>query len=91
MPKLHISDHPLVTDKLARLRDKSTPPEDFRRLMAEVGLLVGCEVLKGVRTRKSVVQTPLKPSPAVVIVNPPRFTSKSAAVSCTCSEALSFV
>lgn len=73
MPKLHVSDHPLVTDKLARLRDKSTSPEDFRRLMAQVGLLVGCEVLKGVRTRKASVQTPLKTAPAVVLDQPITF------------------
>lgn len=73
MPRLHVSDHPLVTDKLARLRDKNTDPQDFRRLMAEVGLLVGCEVLKGVRTRKSTVRTPLKSAPAVVLDQPVTF------------------
>lgn len=26
MPKLYVSDHPLVQDKLAALRDKRTPP-----------------------------------------------------------------
>ena len=55
MPKLFVSDHPLVSDKLARLRDKATNPQDFRRLMAEVAMLIGCEVLKGVRTRKTTV------------------------------------
>ncbi len=70
MPKLHVSDHPLVQDKLAALRDKSTTPEDFRRLMGEVAMLVGCEVLKGVRTRKSTVQTPLKTAPATVLDQP---------------------
>ena len=73
MPKLHISDHPLVADKLSRLRDKDTKPQDFRRLMAEVGLLVGCEVLKGVRTRKTTVKTPLKTAPAVVLDQPITF------------------
>ena len=73
MPKLHVSDHPLVQDKLARLRDKDTTPEDFRRLMAEVGLLVGCEVLKGVRTRKTAVATPLKSAPATVLDQPVAF------------------
>jgi uracil phosphoribosyltransferase len=73
MPKLHISDHPLVADKLARLRDKNTKPQDFRRLMAEVGLLVGCEVLKGVRTRKTSVRTPLKAAPAVMLDQPLTF------------------
>jgi uracil phosphoribosyltransferase len=73
MPKLHVSDHPLVQDKLARLRDKATAPEDFRRLMAEVAMIIGAEVLKGVRTRKATVQTPLKPSPAVVLDQPLAF------------------
>lgn len=73
MPKLFVSDHPLVQDKLARLRDKDTNPQDFRRLMAEVAMLIGCEVLKGVRTRKSTVQTPLKASPATVLDQPLTF------------------
>lgn len=73
MPKLYVSDHPLVSDKLARLRDKSTPPESFRRLLAEVALLLGCEVLKGVRTRKASVSTPLKTAPALVLDQPLAF------------------
>lgn len=73
MPKLHVSDHPLVQDKLAALRDKSTTPEDFRRLMSEVAMLVGTELLKGVRTRKATVQTPLKAAPAVVLDQPLAF------------------
>jgi uracil phosphoribosyltransferase len=73
MPKLFVSDHPLVQDKLARLRDKETNPQDFRRLMAEVAMLVGCEVLKGVRTRRSTVMTPLTKSPATVLDQPLAF------------------
>ncbi len=73
MPKLFVSDHPLVQDKLARLRDKTTNPQDFRRLMAEVAMLIGCEVLKGVRTRKSTVQTPLKAAAATVLDQPLTF------------------
>jgi uracil phosphoribosyltransferase len=73
MPKLYVSDHPLVQDKLARLRDKATLPEDFRQLMAEVAMLVGTEVLKGARTRKATVQTPLKAAPAVVLDQPLAF------------------
>ena len=73
MPKLFVSDHPLVQDKLARLRDKTTNPQDFRRLMAEVAMLIGCEVLKSVRTRKSTVQTPLKTAPATVLDQPLTF------------------
>lgn len=73
MPKLFVSDHPLVQDKLARLRDKTTNPQDFRRLMAEVAMLIGCEVLKKVRTRKTTVKTPLQVAPAVVLDQPLTF------------------
>ena len=71
MPKLYVSDHPLVQDKLARLRDKNTQPENFRRLMAEVGNLIGCEVLKGVRTRKTAVQTPLNTAAKAAMLDQP--------------------
>lgn len=73
MSRLFVSDHPLVHDKLARLRDKTSDPQNFRRLMAEVAMLVGCEVLKGVRTRKSMVQTPLKAAPALLLDQPLAF------------------
>ncbi|MDO8757067.1 MAG: uracil phosphoribosyltransferase, partial [Elusimicrobiota bacterium] len=73
MPKLFVSDHPLVLDKLARLRDKATKPEDFRRLMAEVAMLIGCEALKKVRTRKTTVRTPLQTAPAIVLDQPLTF------------------
>ena len=73
MPNLFVSDHPLVADKLARLRDKETNPQDFRRLMAEAAMLMGGEVLKGVRTRKAAVRTPLKSAPAVVLDQPLTF------------------
>jgi uracil phosphoribosyltransferase len=73
MPKLFVSDHPLVQDKLARLRDKTTNPQDFRRLMGEVAMLIGCEVLKGVRTRKTTVRTPLQTAHAEVLDQPLTF------------------
>ncbi|HAZ08391.1 MAG TPA: uracil phosphoribosyltransferase [Elusimicrobia bacterium] len=73
MPNLFVSDHPLVADKLARLRDKETNSQGFRRLMAEAAMLLGGEVLKGVRTRRAAVQTPLKSAPAVVLDQPLAF------------------
>ena len=71
MPKLFVSDHPLVQDKLARLRDKATDPQNFRRLMAEVAMLIGCEVLKGVRTRKTTVRTPLHTAAKAAVLDQP--------------------
>ena len=70
MRKVLVCDHPLVQDKLASLRDKSTPPAAFRSLMAEISMLMGYEVLKGVATSKGSVQTPLKRAPGRKISQP---------------------
>ncbi len=73
MPKLFVSDHPLVQDKLARLRDKTTNPLDFRRLLAEAAMLLGYEALKNARTRKTTVRTPLRTAPAMILDEPLAF------------------
>lgn len=73
MSKLFVSDHPLVADKLARMRDKGTISSDFRRLMAETAMIMGVDVLKGVRTRKTTVRTPLKTGEARVLDQPLAF------------------
>ena len=38
--RLHVSPHPLVREKLTRLRDAGTPPTEFRRLVHEIATLV---------------------------------------------------
>jgi len=59
MSKLNVVDHPLVQEKLAQIRDQATPPADFRRLMTDVGMFLGYEILADVRTKKARVRTPL--------------------------------
>ena len=73
MSRLHVSDHPLVADKLARLRDRATGPEDFRRLMAEVAMLIGGDILRQVPSRRATVRTPLKTAPARLVAQPLTF------------------
>jgi uracil phosphoribosyltransferase len=68
--KLTVCDHPLIQEKLACLRDKHTRPEDFRSLMAEASSLIGYEALRPLRTRKTMVQTPLRSAPADFIDQP---------------------
>lgn len=67
--RLVVSDHPLVQERLAALRDKATPPREFRRLMEETSCLIGCEIFKGLRTRKATVMTPLQAAPAVRVAD----------------------
>lgn len=52
--------HPLVSHKLAKLRDKATPSEEFRRLARELAEFVVFEALREMPTRKVAVETPLE-------------------------------
>jgi len=56
---LHIVDHPLVHDALARLRAVSTGAEEFRRATARISLLLVSEALRDLPTESLTVQTPL--------------------------------
>lgn len=62
--KVNVCAHPLMQETLARLRDKATPPADFRELMERAGALIGLEALAALRTRSEKVATPLKAAPA---------------------------
>ena len=56
---LHVVDHPLVQHKLTLLRDKETNTSCFRKLLREIGLLMGYEVTRGLPIRPQVVETPM--------------------------------
>lgn len=58
-PTLHIVKHPLIQDKLTHLRNKDTDYATFRRLMNEVGMLLGYEVTKHLPTTLIEIETPL--------------------------------
>jgi len=70
MNQVNVCEHPLIGEKLAGLRDKTTPPHRFRELMAEVGTLLGVYALENLRTKPSTVTTPLQ-SAAVRIADQP--------------------
>ncbi len=75
MAKVRVNHHPLVADKLTRLRNRSTPAAEFRQLMSEVGLLMGSEILRGARKRGSltivaVLRAGLGLVPALLEMNP---------------------
>jgi len=61
---LHLVNHPLVHDSLARLRDKTTPPDEFRRLATRISVLLAAEALREVPTANSTVETPIGPAAA---------------------------
>lgn len=57
MARIH--DHPLIRHKLARLRDKDTPPPEFRALVRQLATLVGIEATRDLPTLPARVVTPL--------------------------------
>jgi uracil phosphoribosyltransferase len=59
---LHLVQHPLVHDALATLRDRSTPPELFRRMAVRISLLLAAEATRDVATAPVSVETPLGPA-----------------------------
>lgn len=59
MGQIHVSDHPLIKDKLALLRDKATRPLDFRALLHEITLLLCYEITRDIVIRPETVETPM--------------------------------
>lgn len=68
---LYIVDHPLVQDKLSRMRDKNTPMQEFRRLLKEIALLMGYEVTSSLPVGTRTIETPLCAMEAPVLEGPP--------------------
>lgn len=64
---LHVSDHPLVADCLTGLRDRETPPDEFRVLSNKIISMLVYEATWGLATRQVSVVTPLQPAPAQLI------------------------
>ena len=56
---LHLSDHPIVQDCLAGLRDSATQPEEFRVLTRRVITFLLYEATRDLPVREGSVQTPL--------------------------------
>ena len=51
--------HPLIACHLTRLRDKTTPPAEFRQLVNRLASLLAYEATKDLRAEPVTVQTPL--------------------------------
>ena len=58
--QLTIVDHPLVQHKLTLLRDEKTASATFRRLLKEIGALLGYEATRDLATEMTEIRTPLE-------------------------------
>ena len=57
--RLHVMDHPLILHKISMLRDKETNTKDFRQLIYEIALLIGCEATRDLPVTECAVSTPV--------------------------------
>lgn len=67
---LHLLDHPLGTHVLTRLRDKTTPPAQFRSLCHQVALLLALDATRDLATQEHAVETPLEPFTGRTLARP---------------------
>ena len=60
MDNVFIMDHPLIQHKISMLRDYRTGTNEFRKLVEEIGVLMGYEALRDLPTEDVEVTTPLE-------------------------------
>ncbi|HRF60915.1 MAG TPA: uracil phosphoribosyltransferase [Fimbriimonadaceae bacterium] len=62
---LHVVQHPLAQHILRSLRDKETPPDQYRHLTRDLSTILILEATRDLRTVPTPVQTPLEEAPGV--------------------------
>ena len=67
MENVTIINHPLVSHKVAKLRDKDTNTKQFRELVEEISTLLTYEAFKDIPTVQVQVETPLEVTTQSVI------------------------
>ena len=60
MKNVTVIAHPLVQHNLARLRDRRTQPQEFRRLLGEIAALMIYEATRSFGVKPLKIQTPLE-------------------------------
>ena len=59
MSEVYVLDHPLIQNKLTRMRRKETNSRDFRTLLKEISMLMAFEVTRNFETKLVEVETPI--------------------------------
>ena len=61
LPRLHLSQHPVMAHKVTRLRDKHTSTAEFYRLVKEIGSLLAYEATASLALEPLPIETPMCP------------------------------
>jgi len=60
MSNVHVMNHPLIFDKISRLRDKGTGTQEFRQLIYQVSIILAVESTIRCGLREMTIATPLE-------------------------------
>ncbi len=60
LSNLTIIKHPLLSDKLGRMRDKDTPSAEFRRLLVQIASLMTYEACRHFDTDSAKIESPME-------------------------------
>ncbi len=69
-PSLRTHEHPLISHKMRILRDETTSPQTFRRVLGEIAGLMTYEALRDLPTKLCTVRTPIAECEAVRLAAP---------------------
>ena len=64
---IHVVSHPLVQHKLTKMRDTQTSSANFRRLLREMGLLLGYDATRDLPLVETHIDTPIAPMDAPLL------------------------
>ncbi len=59
LPRVYISQHPVMAHKVTKLREKSTSTAEFYRLVKEIGSLLAYEATASLAVEPALIETPL--------------------------------
>lgn len=71
MSQITILDHPLITHKLAILRDQATSPAQFKATLSTLTALMSHDVLAHLKTHEVTITTPLEKMTTRMLEKPP--------------------
>ncbi len=69
-PNLTIVNHPLIVDRLTKLREKETSTASFRSILSHISLLLSYAVTKDLTMTTRKIETPIQPMDAPCLGEP---------------------
>jgi uracil phosphoribosyltransferase len=59
MDNVHVNTHPIVRDRLSRLRNKETNAQNFRQCLGEIASILSVDATRNLPTYSKTIETPL--------------------------------